>query len=162
MPQPARLIWTNNHDDPAGTTLTGTGHSEPIDLTQTEAVFFSLVVGNPPKDMYAGEADGREHDHLTVTLQVQDASGTWLPVVHLRPAGIGARPEHPMHSEPHKPHSRASVGLFLPDSSPHQSSVVPMVLPPTARIRWDAYRELQGRVLNPASFHQTVISLYGR
>ncbi|MER7764776.1 hypothetical protein [Streptomyces sp. NPDC097619] len=67
--QPAQRIWANNLDDPAGPTLSGTGYSPPIDLCQVSTVFFSVVVGDPPADMFQGAT-------LVVSLRVQDSCGT--------------------------------------------------------------------------------------
>ncbi|MFE9121323.1 hypothetical protein [Streptomyces sp. NPDC007172] len=142
MPHPARLIWANNPDSPSGITLAGTGCSEPIDLTGTATVFFSVVIGDPPQEMRRGDA------RLTVRLEVSDAGGTWLPVAFLRPSSTG----RPPYVTP--PFAHVSVGLF--------GCTVPVVLPPTARVRWDAllYDTTDRGV--PIPFGQTVISLYGR
>ncbi|WP_459651410.1 hypothetical protein [Kitasatospora sp. Ki12] len=162
MPQPARLIWANNGDNPAGVTLAGTGYSESIDLTEVETVFLSVVVGDPPEDMKGGSMSIGAT--LVVSLQVQDAGGTWLPVAFLEPCHYQSllRADHWSIAPPH---SRVSVGLGLPliGSDTDLSSTVPMVLPPTARIRWDAHRPgpVRGNWI-PAPFGRTVISLYGR
>ncbi|WP_030245716.1 hypothetical protein [Streptomyces sp. NRRL S-350] len=130
MPQPARLIWANNRHNPEGVTLYGTGYSDPIDLTEVGTVFLSTVVGDPPREL--------NHDgpRLTVSLQVQDAGATWLPVAELTPYGTSAEP--PSGYAEAASYGHVFVGLFLPDRSA-SSHAVPLVLPPTARIRWDAY-----------------------
>ncbi|WP_406316459.1 hypothetical protein OHA77_05010 [Streptosporangium sp. NBC_01639] len=162
MPQPARLIWANNRDNQAGVTLTGTGHSDVIDLAQVEAVFFSVVVGSPPDDM---QRDGLGlGSRLRVSLQVQDAGGTWLPVAVLKPRRVNFAGESPMPFYADQPHDYTSVGLFLPQSSESSSILaptrptLPLVLPQYARVRWDV--ESVGVPLG--AFGQTVISLYGR
>ncbi|MER5891374.1 hypothetical protein ABT160_46965 [Streptomyces sp. NPDC001941] len=154
MFQPARRIWANNLDDPAGSTLKGTGYSPPLDLSQVSTVFFSVVVGDPPADMFQGAT-------LVVSLRVQDAGGTWLPVAFLEPYEHQASlPGHWQHAPVH---SHVSVGLFLPDSHNRNAPTIPMVLPPTAQIRWDARRRGKNPGdWRPAPFGRTVISLYGR
>ncbi|MFJ6699900.1 hypothetical protein ACIQM4_28100 [Streptomyces sp. NPDC091272] len=163
---PARLIWATNRENPAGVTLVGTGYSDPLDLSEVDTLFFSVVVGDPPEDM--------QPDHntpmaakLIVSLQVQDAGGTWLPVAFLHPYYRQVLlPED--QRETALPSSHVSVGLFLPAVGQNiQFPTVPMVLPPTARIRWDAHRPGPGpprgrSSWQPASFGRTVISLFGR
>ncbi|GLW58076.1 hypothetical protein [Kitasatospora phosalacinea] len=160
MAQPVRLIWANNLDDRDGATLTGTGYSEPIDLTEAESLFFSVVVGDPPHDMAERQAKGAQ---LTVSLQVSDAGGTWLPVTTLNPE----KPRPVGYPVPgwleYPPYSYASLGLHLPHIDRRSNhSMTPMVLPAIAVIRWDAYRQAPDSSWQPASFGKTVISLYGR
>ncbi|MEV4189204.1 hypothetical protein AB0J28_48010 [Streptosporangium canum] len=161
MPQPARLIWANNRDNQAGVTLTGTGHSDIIDLAQVEAVFFSVVVGSPPDNIQNVPGPGR---WLTVSLQVQDAGGTWLPVAALSPRRVNFAGGSSMPYYADQLHDYASVGLFLPQSSELSRTarpvrpILPLVLPQYARIRWD----VESVGVPPGAFGRTVISLYGR
>ncbi|MFD7540216.1 hypothetical protein [Streptomyces sp. NPDC059819] len=153
MLEPARLIWANNLDSPADLTLTGTGYSPPIPLDHTAAVFLSVVIGDPPQDMkQLIEEEGEAL--LTVSLQVCDAGGTWLPVASLEPRWDPNPPPGPHFIA--QPNGRVSVGLF--------GCSVSMVLPSVGRIRWDAFRfdRASGHGWVPATFGQTVISLYGR
>ncbi|MFI5673000.1 hypothetical protein [Streptomyces sp. NPDC051704] len=146
MPQPARLIWANNLHHPAGVTVTGTGLSDPIDLAAVEAVFLSVVVGDLPPGMSDRHAEGPQ---FAVTFQVCEAGGTWLPAAILEPRYLEYAREP------------WAAGPFTDCTSVGLGATVPMVLPPTARIRWDAYRWADGS-MHPVSFGRTVISLYGR
>ncbi|MFF9279024.1 hypothetical protein [Streptomyces griseosporeus] len=156
MLHPARLIWANNLAQSSGVTLTRDGHSEPIDLTEVSTVFLSVVVGDLPPGMTDRPSEG---PWLGVTLQVRDAGGTWLPAVVLEPR-YNEHAGQPWQAGPFVCH--ASIGLFLPAGSSHNGDkTVPMVLPPTARIRWDV-RNWHHGANRPVSFGRTVISLYGR
>ncbi|MET8624748.1 hypothetical protein ABZW30_13480 [Kitasatospora sp. NPDC004669] len=56
------------------------------------------------------------------------------------------------------------MGLSLSQIQ-NNTRIVPIVLPPTARIRWDAHRaegSKRPHTYQPVPFGQTVISLYGR
>ncbi|MET9078610.1 hypothetical protein ABZX95_42290 [Streptomyces sp. NPDC004232] len=97
---------------------------------------------------------------------MRDAGGTWLPIALVeprRPYGHEPEPESIV-----QPNGYVSVGLSLstyPGNQGYFGKTVPIVLPPTARIRWDAHRAEGSRrpyTYQPVPFGQSVISLYGR